>query len=69
MPAATSHGGPSTITEAMQLVRTKIMPTERSRPDVRIGTVCAMAISANSTPLLATAVTRPTFSPTPFLTT
>jgi hypothetical protein len=64
-----NHGGPCRRAEAMQLVRTKIMPTERSRPEVRTGKVCAMATSASSTPLLATAVTRPIFSPTPFLTT
>ncbi len=39
--------------EARQLVRMKIMPTERSMPAVSTTKVCAIATKASSTPLLA----------------
>ena len=39
--------------DARQLVSTKIMPTDRSRPPVSTGIVCAIATRASSTPLLA----------------
>ena len=44
-------GEPTTIHDATQLVRTKIMPTERSMPAVSTTSVCAMATKASSTPL------------------
>jgi hypothetical protein len=43
------------------------MPTERSRPPVRIGKVCAIATSASSTPLLAAVVTTGTVRPAEWL--
>ena len=44
---------PITTVEAMQLVMMNIVPTERSRPRVSTGTVCAIATSASSTALTA----------------
>ena len=62
-PSAVSSGLPWTIAEAMQLVITNIMPTDRSRPPVSTGRVCAIATSASSTPLLAAVSATGTVSP------
>ena len=48
---------PTTIHEARQLVRMKIMPTERSMPAVMMTRACAMATKASSMPLLAAVCT------------
>ena len=51
--APSSIGGAMTTAEPTQFDMMKIMPTERSRPRVSTGRVCAMATSASSTPVLA----------------
>ena len=56
-PSAVSSGEPTTIHEARQLVRVKVMPTERSMPAVMTTSVCAIATKASSTPLLAAVCT------------
>ena len=50
-PNAVSIGVPTTIQDARQLVRMKIMPTERSMPAVMTTSVCAIAMKASRTPL------------------
>ncbi len=61
------HGVPTTSQEARQLVRMKIMPTDRSMPAVMTTSVCAIATKASSTPLLAAVCTTLAVSPAGWL--
>ena len=54
---------PTTRCEARQLASTNTMPTDRSRPPVSTGSVCAIATRASSTPLLAAVVTTGAVQP------
>ena len=49
MPRPVCSELPSTMAEATQLASTNTMPTDRSRPPVRTGMVCAMATKASRT--------------------
>ena len=53
MPSAVISGEPSTIVEARQSARMKMVPIDRSMPPVSTTKVWATATSASSTPLLA----------------
>ena len=54
---------PDSSVEARQLASTTIAPTERSMPPVSTTKVCAMAISASSTPLFAAVTSTSTETP------
>lgn len=53
MPKTICPGEPVTTSEAIQLVSVITAPTERSRPPIRTGIVCAMATKAMATLSLA----------------
>ena len=60
---------PVTMYEPTQLVRMKIMPTDRSMPAVSTTNVCAIATRARSTPLLAAVCTTLAVKPAGWLVT
>ena len=66
-PNVVSSAVPTTSHEARQLVRMKIMPTDRSMPAVMTTSVCAMATKASSTPLLAAVCTTLAVKPAGWL--
>src|SRR5450830_319400 len=63
MPSAACAGLPTTRCEARQLASTNTMPTDKSIPAVKTGSVCAIATMASSTPLLAAVVITRTVQP------
>ena len=66
-PNAVSAGVPTTSQDARQLVRMKIMPTDRSMPAVSTTSVCAIATKASSTPLLEAVCTTLAVKPAGWL--